>query len=126
QYLQDKPLTVVGPGTQRRAFTYVKDLARGIILTGQKGEGDDYALGVNESYSVLEIAEAFGGPIEIVEGYAGRAESANDPTKAREELGWEPTVDVMDYIRDFVRTHRRGSADQGGHRPPLQLGGPQL
>jgi UDP-glucose 4-epimerase len=109
QYIQGKPLTVVAPGTQKRAFTYVKDLARGIILTGQKGSGDGYALGVNKSYSVLEIAEAFGGPIEMVEGYAGRAESANDPTKAREELGWAPTVDVMDYIREFVSAHRRVS-----------------
>src|SRR6516164_112833 len=95
QYLQGDPLTVVSPGTQKRAFTFVKDLARGIILTGEKGRGDGYALGVTKSYSVLEIAQAFGPAIQMVEGYAGRAESLNDPTKAREELGWSPTVDVM-------------------------------
>ena len=106
-HLSGEPLTVVAPGTQKRAFTHVKDLARGIILAGEKGWGDGYALGVSKSYSVLEIAEAFGGPIEIIEGYSGRAESANDSTKAREELGWAPTVDVMDYIKDFVREHRR-------------------
>src|SRR5262245_52005939 len=107
QYLERKPLTVVAPGTQKRAFTYVKDLARGIILAGQSGFGDGYALGVSRSYSVLQIAHAFGGPMEIVPGYAGREESANDPTKARDELGWEPTLDVIDYIRDFVRKHPR-------------------
>jgi UDP-glucose 4-epimerase len=107
RYLKGEPLTVVAPGTQKRAFTYVKDLARGIILTGEKGSGDHYALGTTKSYSILQIAQAFGGPIEIVEGYPGRDESSNDPTKAREELGWEPTVDVMDYIRDFVRKHPR-------------------
>jgi UDP-glucose 4-epimerase len=107
QYLERVPLTVVAPGTQKRAFTYVKDLARGIILTGEKGRGDGYALGVTKSYSVMEIAQAFGGPLGIVEGYSGRTESANDPTKARHELGWEPTLDVMDYIREFVRTHPR-------------------
>ncbi|HEY9229487.1 MAG TPA: NAD-dependent epimerase/dehydratase family protein [Gemmatimonadaceae bacterium] len=107
KYLAGEPLTVVRPGTQRRAFTYVKDLARGIILTGQKGHGDGYALGVTTSRSVLEIAEAFGGPIELIDGYPGRAQSTNDTSKAREELGWEPTVDVMDYIEEFVRTHPR-------------------
>src|SRR5262245_46844652 len=86
QYLAGKPLTVVAPGTQKRAFTYVKDLARGIILAGEKGFGDGYTLGVRKSHSVLQIAQAFGGPIEIVEGYPGRAESTNDPTKAQEEL----------------------------------------
>ena len=107
QYLKGEPLTVVAPGTQKRAFTYVKDLARGIILTGEKGWGDGYAMGVTQSHSILEIAKAFGGPIQMVEGYAGRAESKNDPTKAREELGWEPTVDIMDYIRNFVHNHPR-------------------
>lgn len=108
QYLKGEPLTVVKPGTQKRAFTFVKDLARGIILAGEKGEGDGYALGVTTSHSILEIAEAFGGPIELVDGYPGREESGNDPSKAREELGWEPTVDVMDYINEFVKTHPRG------------------
>jgi UDP-glucose 4-epimerase len=107
QYLQNESLTVVAPGTQKRAFTYVKDLARGIILTAEKGIGDGYALGVGKSYSVLQIAQAFGGPIDIVDGYPGREESFNDPVKARQELGWKPTVDVMDYIRDFVKTHPR-------------------
>lgn len=109
KYLAGEPLPVVRPGTQRRAFTYVKDLARGIILTGEKGMGDGYALGVTTSHSVLEIAEAFGGPVELIDGYPGRAESENDPTKAREELGWEPTVDVMDYIQEFVRAHPRSA-----------------
>lgn len=107
QYLAGTPLTVVAPGTQRRAFTYVKDLARGIILAGESGFGDGYNLGVRNSHSVLQIAQAFGGPIEIVEGYSGRAESANDPSRAEKELGWEPTLEIMDYIRDFVRTHPR-------------------
>jgi UDP-glucose 4-epimerase len=109
QYLRGEPLTVVAPGTQKRAFTYVKDLARGIILAGQSGVGDGYALGAPTSYSILQIAEAFGGPTRIVEGYAGREESGNDPTKARQELGWESTLGVMDYIQDFTRKHPRNS-----------------
>jgi UDP-glucose 4-epimerase len=109
QYLAGEPLPVVRPGHQRRAFTYVKDLARGLILAGERGEGDGYALGVSTSHSVLEIAEAFGGPIEFVDGYAGRAESENDLSKARDELGWAPTVDVMEYIDRFVREHPRVS-----------------
>jgi UDP-glucose 4-epimerase len=96
-----EPLTVVSPGTQRRAFTYVKDLARGIILAGEKGQGDGYALGATKNYSVIEIANAFGGKIEMIDGYPGRAESLNDPRKAREELGWEPTLDVLDYIKSI-------------------------
>jgi len=95
-------LTVVAPGTQRRAFTYVKDLARGIKLVGERGLGDGYALRNDRSYSVLDIAKAFGGPYEIVEGYAGREDVADDPRRAREELGWTATVDVLDYIAESM------------------------
>jgi len=109
QYTQGQPLTVVKPGTQKRAFTYVKDLARGIQLVGEKGVGDGYALGVTTSYSVQEIAEAFGGPMTMIDGYAGREESRNDPAKAR-ALGWAPTVDVLDYIKEFKRSHPRVSS----------------
>ena len=101
-----RPLEVVSPGTQRRSFTYVKDLARGIILVGEKGQGDGYALRADATYSVLDIARAFGGEIEMVEGYAGRQDVADDPTRARDELGWKPTLDVMDYIREFTARQR--------------------
>ncbi|HET7371724.1 MAG TPA: NAD-dependent epimerase/dehydratase family protein [Gemmatimonadaceae bacterium] len=101
-----RPLEVVSPGTQRRSFTYVKDLARGIILVGEQGQGDGYALRADATYSVLDIARAFGGEIEMVEGYAGRQDVADDPTRARDELGWKPTLDVMDYIREFTARQR--------------------
>lgn len=106
-YLNNEHFTVVRPGTQRRNFTYVEDLARGIILVGEKGKGDGYALNNAKGYSIIEIAEAFGGPIKFVDGYSGRKETGDMPTKARDELGWETTVDVLDYIKDFVYQHPR-------------------
>jgi UDP-glucose 4-epimerase len=112
-YLRGERLTVVGPGTQKRAFTYVRDLARGIILAGEKGQGDGYALGTTRSHSILDIASAFGGPFSVVEGDPGRTASTLDPTKARTELGWAPTVDIIDYIRAFVRSHPRPAARPG-------------
>ncbi|OQX64736.1 MAG: hypothetical protein B5M51_02780 [Anaerolinea sp. 4484_236] len=106
-YLRGDPLTVVKPGTQKRAFTYVKDLARGIILAGENGWGDGYAFGVSETYSVYEIAKAFGGQVELIDGYPGRLNSPGVSPKARDELGWHPTVDVIDYIQKFVENHPR-------------------
>ncbi|HUC04664.1 MAG TPA: NAD-dependent epimerase/dehydratase family protein [Acidimicrobiales bacterium] len=97
------PLEVVRPGTQKRNFTYVKDLARGIILAAELGQGDGYALASPSAYSVLEIAEAFGGPVAMIDGDPGRLESGESPRRARDELGWESTLDVMDYIEAFVQ-----------------------
>ncbi|HSX23898.1 MAG TPA: NAD-dependent epimerase/dehydratase family protein [Candidatus Saccharimonadales bacterium] len=106
-YLEGKPFTVTKPGTQKRNFTYVKDLARGIILVGEKGRGDGYALNNTKAYSIIEIAEAFGGPIEYTDVYSGRSESGDSPTKARDELGWETTADILGYIKEFTSSHPR-------------------
>jgi len=107
-YLNGGEFTVVKPGTQKRNFTYVKDLAHGMILVAQKGNGDGYALNNQKAYSVEEIAQAFGGPVKYIDGYSGRTESGEAPTKAREELGWETTVDVLDYINDFIKKNPKG------------------
>ncbi|MFA6361614.1 MAG: NAD-dependent epimerase/dehydratase family protein, partial [Candidatus Shapirobacteria bacterium] len=106
-YLKNEPFTIVKPGTQKRNFTYVGDLARGIILTAEKGNGDGYTLGNKKEYSIIEIAEAFGGPIEFKDGYSGRTESGEAPDKARQELDWDTTVDVIDYIKDFIKNNPR-------------------
>lgn len=106
QYLKGEPLTVVLLGTQKRNFTYVKDLANGIILVGEKGHGDGYALNNTKAYSVIEIAQAFGGKINYIEGNPGRTESGDSPSKAH-ELGWTTTVDIMDYISDFKAKNPR-------------------
>jgi len=106
-YLRGEPLTIVKPGTQMRNFTYVGDLARGMVLTAVFGHGDGYALNNTQAYSIIEIAKAFGVPFRFIDGSPGRAESGDSPQKAREELGWETTVDILDYISDFVRAHPR-------------------
>ena len=108
-YLHGRPLTVDPPGTQKRNFTYVGDLARGIILVGEKGRGDSYSLNNERQFSVLDIAEAFGGETVFTERYSGRSGTAKEELsdKARKELGWETTVDVLDYIKDFVKNNPR-------------------
>lgn len=106
-YLKKQPLTIVKPGTQKRNFTHVSDLAKGIIMVGEKGLGDGYALNNQNAYSIEEIAAAFGGVVDYIDGYPGRAESGDSPQKARTELGWEASIDVIDYIKDFVAKNPR-------------------
>lgn len=108
QYVSGKPFTVVKPGTQKRCFTYVGDLARGIILVAEKGAGDGYSLNNPVAVTVEDIAKAFGGPIEYIDGYAGRMDTdANEISNKARELGWEPTVDILDYIKNFVASSSR-------------------
>jgi len=104
QYKRGRPFTVNRPGTQKRNFTHVGDIARGMILAGEQGHGDGYALNHPDAYSIEEIARLFGGPIIYQDGYPGRTDSGDAPTKAY-ELGWRPTISIADYIKDFTARH---------------------
>lgn len=96
-----EPLSVTAPGTQKRAFTHIEDTVKGIMLVGEKGEGDGYCIGSTEEYSIKEIAEAFGGEIEMLPPRRGdRKRSKIDPRKMK-ELGWAPEWDVIDYIKSL-------------------------
>ena len=91
--------TVVSPGTQRRNFTYVGDIARGLLAVGEQGDGDEYGLGSHESYSVLDIANMFTDNITMLPERPGnRIDSKVDTTRAEREFGWKPEMSVRDYI----------------------------
>ncbi len=103
QYEAGKSLTVRAPGTQRRNFTHVHDIVDGIVLVGERGEGDEYGLGHKHSYSVLEVAGMFGSEIEMLPERPGnRMNSSVDYSRARLELGWKPKRDLPDYIASIT------------------------
>ena len=96
--LKGEPLGVVSPGTQKRNYTHVDDIVSGLVLVGEKGEGDEYGLGSPEAYSVLEVAKMFGASVEMLPERAGnRMDSTLDSTKAS-GLGWTPEHKLEDYI----------------------------
>ncbi len=96
--LRGEPLGVTSPGTQRRIFTHIDDIVNGLLLVGEKGDGDEFGLGSDESYSILEVAELFGGPIEMRPEVAGnRMSAALDVTKSR-AIGWRAAQKLKDYI----------------------------
>jgi UDP-glucose 4-epimerase len=101
---RNEVLTVTSPGTQVRNFTHVNDIVKGLILVGEKGEGDGYGLGNKQSYSILEIAQMFGGKIEMTPSKPGNRMSASLETKKSEELGWSAEVSIKDHIEEFIKS----------------------
>lgn len=103
KYLKGEPLTVVSPGTQKRNFTHVSDIVEGLVLVGEKGEGEEYGLGDERRYSIVEIVQMFNTKIEMLPERAGnRLLSAIDTEKSK-ALGWSVKHSVADYIADIVR-----------------------
>lgn len=108
QHLAGEPITVVSPGTQRRNFTHVEDLARGLLMAGEKGNGDEYGLGSPESFTILQIAQMFGGEIKMLpERKGNRMESIVNTSKAEKEFGWKPQHTVREYIESLKHDARK-------------------
>ncbi|MFJ1490677.1 NAD-dependent epimerase/dehydratase family protein [Capnocytophaga canis] len=100
-----EPLTVVSPGTQQRNFTHIDDIVEGLLLVGEKGQGDEYGIGSPEAYSILEIAQMFGGEIQMLPERKGNRMTAEVVTEKTEKLNWESKRKVKDYISNFLRNN---------------------
>jgi dTDP-glucose 4,6-dehydratase len=112
----NEPLTVFGDGSQTRSFCYVDDLVRGLILLAESGEHFPVNIGNPQELSLLELAETVirvtGSRSEIV----FEALPIDDPqvrqpdiTRARQLLGWEPTVPLEEGLRRMLESNPRES-----------------
>ncbi len=107
QYWKGESITVVAPGTQKRNFTAAKDIARGLMLVGEKGQGNDYGLGSHESNSMLDIAQMFTDNIVMLPERPGnRMDSIVDTSKVEKEFGWKPENTVREYIETLKQQKR--------------------
>lgn len=103
KYKNKESLSVTAPGTQKRNFTHVEDIIKGLVLVGMNGKGDDFGIGDERSYSILEVAEMFGGEIAMTpESKGNRMFSDIDTSKTR-ELGWSPTKSLAEYISNIKK-----------------------
>jgi UDP-glucose 4-epimerase len=103
QNRQNKELTVVSPGTQKRNFTHVDDIISGLILVGENGFGDGYGIGCKESYSILEVAKMFGGRIKKLPERKGNRISGPIDVSKTESLGWEVKNSLKNYIKSITK-----------------------
>tara|TARA_R110000868_G_scaffold223017_2_gene474813 strand:- start:656 stop:1564 length:909 start_codon:yes stop_codon:yes gene_type:complete len=107
-YKEGKPFVVTGDGEQRRDFTYVGDIADGLIRCGKslfmaEISGETFELGRGKNYSVNEIVDAFGKnyQTQYIDARPGEMrETLNTDDKARDVLGWKPKVDIIKYIKE--------------------------
>ena len=105
---EGKPLTITGTGEQRRDFTHVDDIVDGLIRCGNSlidGDsdvsGEVFELGRGQNYSINEVANMFGEdyPKEYIPARKGEYDvTLADYSKAKEILGWEPSINLKDYL----------------------------
>jgi GDPmannose 4,6-dehydratase len=97
----------------KRDWGYAKDYVRAMWLMLQQETPDDYVVATGETYSVREFLDlAFGyvnldwqDYVEFDERYLRPAEVElliGDPAKAKEKLGWEPSVTFEQLVQIMV------------------------
>ena len=117
QALRGEPLTVYGDGTQTRSLCYVSDLVDGLTraMTVDGTRAGVFNLGNPEEHTVLEYAEIVkretksGSPIVFTEPISEDEPRVRRPdiSRAREQLGWEPRVGLLDGLALTIEWFRR-------------------
>lgn len=109
QMLHDRQVTINGNGEQERDFVYVGDCARANLLALEQGSGRAYNLAsgvgvsINQIFTSLKEITAY--QREALYGPAKTGETFRiylDAERARQELGWEPSVDLEQGLRQTV------------------------
>ena len=104
--IEGRPIRVFGDGEQSREFTYVDDVAAGMLAAAEHGrEGEVYNLGggseatVSETIRLLEGIARRRATVEYVESQPGDARKTSaDITKAITELGYEPRTALTEGL----------------------------
>jgi UDP-glucose 4-epimerase len=118
QMLAGKPVTINGTGDQVRDFVYVGDCARANLMTLENGSGRVYNLGFGLGTTVNQIFDGLkaitGYPMDANHGPAKAGETFRiylDASRAREELGWQPTVALDEGLRRTVEYFKQAEVE---------------
>ena len=97
-----KYFPVTSPGTQLRNFTHIDDVVEGLILAGFEGQGDEWGIGANEKYSILELVEMLEGEPIMQEPKPGNRMNGELKTTKLKALGWSAKTNLKDYIKEKI------------------------
>jgi UDP-glucuronate decarboxylase len=125
QALQDRPLTIYGDGGQTRSFCYVSDLVEGLIklMAAPAPVTGPVNLGNPGEFTIAELAALVLSKTDSRAGVTRRPLPQDDPkqrrpdiSRARELLGWAPTVDLDHGLTSTIGYFRALLT----RRPPVQ------
>ncbi|KAE8712373.1 UDP-glucuronic acid decarboxylase 4 [Hibiscus syriacus] len=114
QALRKEPMTVYGDGKQTRSFQYVSDLVEGLIRLMEGDHVGPFNLGNPGEFTMLELAEVVQEVIDPNAKIEFRPNTEDDPhkrkpdiSKAKQLLGWEPTISLRKGLPLMVNDFRQ-------------------
>lgn len=113
--LRGEPYPVYGDGEQSRDFTYIENVVRANLLAGERttdgGAVVNIAYGTRTTLNqIIAMLNDFTGrslPIHFGPGRVGDVRDSHaDISRARELIGYQPTVDVREGLRRTVEWYK--------------------
>ena len=106
QLLNNKPLTVVKPGTQTRRFTHIYDTVRVCFDAYKFNRCKYYSISNKKSYSIIDVAKMFGTKViflkqRLGERYASALTKISNNNKIIRKYG---KLQLKDYISSFIKS----------------------
>jgi len=107
QYLNNKLLTVVRPGSQTRRFTHINDTVNICYKAWKFNKCAHYSISHKEAYSILDVAKMFKRKIKYLpprkgERYASALTNISLNNKVFKNFG---KISLKDYISSFIKDH---------------------
>ncbi len=113
QALLNKPLTIYGDGSQTRSFCYVSDLVEGLMRLMNGDHIGPINLGNPGEYTILQLAQTIQNMINPDADIQFQSLPQDDPrrrqpdiTRAKELLGWEPTIPLQEGLEMTINDFR--------------------
>ena len=105
QYINNKPLTVVKPGSQTRRFTHISDTINVCYEAWKKNKCTHYSISHKQFYSIIDVAKMFKTKILYLnhrkgERYASALSKFSNNNKIIRRFG---KINLQDYISSFIK-----------------------
>ena len=105
QIEENKPITIVGDGEQRRDFTHVDDIVDGLIKISESDikHEDAWELGTGINYSINEVYKMFkekfnAKSISLPDQPGNYRETLRENDDTLDKLKWKPSDRLKEYI----------------------------
>jgi len=83
-----------------RDYIHVRDVATAICLLMDSNFRGHLDVGYGEAIPVMDIAKAMGRDLPIKEDTPGEPDSLCADTRVLRQLGWYPTINIMDHLKN--------------------------
>lgn len=106
QKLAGKPFTVVGDGTQKRDFVFVKDVVEAFLILAQRDDcvGEVFNIGSGKPQSINKLVALLGGEKVHIPKRPGEPDITwADITKIKQKIGWEPKVSFEEGVKIMLK-----------------------